>query len=101
MREVSLARYDGVLHVESAAECVHEVAAVARAEGVSIDADLILDQIEGGPPALRSSMQKDREAGRPTEIDAIGGSVLRAAVRNGLDVPTTTALVDGIRAGEL
>ena len=45
-------------------------------------------------------MQKDREAGRPTEIDAIGGSVLRAAVRNGLDVPTTQELVDGIRADE-
>jgi 2-dehydropantoate 2-reductase len=45
-------------------------------------------------------MQKDREAGRPTEIEAIGGSVLRAAARHGLDAPTTQALVDGIRAGE-
>jgi 2-dehydropantoate 2-reductase len=45
-------------------------------------------------------MQKDREAGRPTEIDAIGGSVLRAAARHGLDAPATQELVDGIRAGE-
>ena len=45
-------------------------------------------------------MQKDREAGRPTEIDAIGGSILRAAARHGLEAPTTHALVDGIRAGE-
>jgi 2-dehydropantoate 2-reductase len=67
---------------------------------VALDADAITEQIEGMPPGLRSSMQKDREAGRPTEIDAIGGSVLRAAARHGLDAPATQALVDGIRAGE-
>jgi 2-dehydropantoate 2-reductase len=45
-------------------------------------------------------MQKDREAGRPTEIDAIGGAVLRTAERHGFEAPTTQELVDGIRAGE-
>jgi 2-dehydropantoate 2-reductase len=80
--------------------CVQEVVAAARGDGVALDADAITEQIEGMPPGLRSSMQKDREAGRPTEIDAIGGSVLRAAVRHGLDAPATRALVDGIRAGE-
>jgi 2-dehydropantoate 2-reductase len=80
--------------------CVQEVVAAARGDGVALDADAITEQIEGVPPGLRSSMQKDREAGRPTEIDAIGGSVLRAATRHGLDAPATQALVDGIRAGE-
>jgi 2-dehydropantoate 2-reductase len=80
--------------------CVREVTAAARADGVGIDADALIAQIEGAPPGLRSSMQKDREAGKATEIDAIGGSVLRAAARHGLDAPTTRALVDGIRAGE-
>jgi 2-dehydropantoate 2-reductase len=47
-----------------------------------------------------NQLQKDREAGRPTEIEAIGGSVLRAAARHGLDAPTTQALVEGIQAGE-
>jgi 2-dehydropantoate 2-reductase len=60
----------------------------------------MIARIESLPPEIRSSMQKDREAGRPTEIDAIGGSVLRAAARHELDVPATQALVDGIRAGE-
>jgi 2-dehydropantoate 2-reductase len=81
-------------------ECVREVAAAARADGVMLDADEMIARLESVPPGLRSSMQKDREAGRPTEIDAIGGSVLRAAARHGLDAPTTRALVDGIRAGE-
>jgi 2-dehydropantoate 2-reductase len=80
--------------------CVREVTAAAGADGVVIDADALIEQIESAPPGLRSSMQKDREAGKATEIDAIGGSVLRAAARHGLDAPTTQALVDGIRAGE-
>jgi 2-dehydropantoate 2-reductase len=81
-------------------ECIREVAAAATADGVAVDADAMIERIESVPPELRSSMQKDREAGRPTEIDAIGGSVLRAAARHGLDAPETQALVDGIRAGE-
>jgi len=80
--------------------CVREVTAAAHADGVVIDADGLIAQIESAPPGIRSSMQKDREAGKATEIDAIGGSVLRAAARHGLDVPITRALVDGIRAGE-
>jgi 2-dehydropantoate 2-reductase len=60
----------------------------------------MIARIESLPSEIRSSMQKDREAGRPTEIDAIGGSVLRAAARHGLNAPATQALVDGIRAGE-
>jgi 2-dehydropantoate 2-reductase len=78
----------------------HEAAATARDDGAVLDPDALIAQIESLPPASRSSMQKDREAGRPTEIDAIGGAVLRAAARHGVDVPATQALVDGIRAGE-
>jgi len=80
--------------------CTREIAATAQAEGVAIDGDALVSRIEGFPSHLRSSMQKDREAGKPTEIDAIGGSVLRAAARHGLDVPTTRELVEGISAGE-
>jgi 2-dehydropantoate 2-reductase len=80
--------------------CAREVAAAAREEGVVLGPEAMIAQIESAPPGIRSSMQKDREAGRPTEIDAIGGSVLRAAARHGLETPATQALVDGIRAGE-
>ncbi|MEU1624853.1 ketopantoate reductase C-terminal domain-containing protein [Streptomyces sp. NPDC020096] len=37
------------------------------------------------------------EAGRPTELEAIAGAVLRAAERRSVDVPRTTALVAGLR----
>jgi 2-dehydropantoate 2-reductase len=81
-------------------ECVREVVAVAHGDGVVLDPEATIAQIESTPPGTRSSMQKDREAGRPTEIEAIGGSVLRAAARHGFEAPATKALVDGIRAGE-
>jgi 2-dehydropantoate 2-reductase len=81
-------------------ECVREVAATAGADGVVLDPETLIAQIESTPPGVRSSMQKDREAGKPTEIDAIGGAVLRAAARHGIDARVTQALVDGIRAGE-
>jgi 2-dehydropantoate 2-reductase len=80
--------------------CIRETAAAARKDGVAVDSEAMIARIESLPPEIRSSMQKDREAGRPTEIDAIGGSVLRAAARHGLDAPATQELVDGIRAGE-
>jgi 2-dehydropantoate 2-reductase len=81
-------------------QCIREIAAIAAAEGVVVDANGLIVAIESMPPGLRSSMQKDREAGRPTEIDAIGGAVLRTAERHGLEASATRELVDGIRAGE-
>jgi 2-dehydropantoate 2-reductase len=79
--------------------CTREIAATANAEGVATDADTLVARILGMPAELRSSMQKDREAGRPTEVDAIGGAVLRAAARHGIETPATKALVEGITAG--
>jgi 2-dehydropantoate 2-reductase len=75
--------------------CLREVAAVADAEGVAFDAVAAMSRYEQIGD-LRSSMQKDREAGRPLELDAIGGAVLRAARRHGLDAPATQELVDRI-----
>jgi 2-dehydropantoate 2-reductase len=53
--------------------------------------------LEGAPAGMRSSMQKDAAAGRPIELDAIGGTVLRAAARAGIEVPVTARLVDDLR----
>ena len=80
--------------------CVREVVAVARAEGVELDAQSIILRIETVTPEFRSSMQKDRESQRPTEIDAIGGAILRAAGRHSLEVPVTQQLVEAIGAGQ-
>jgi 2-dehydropantoate 2-reductase len=42
---------------------------------------------------MRSSMQKDVEHGRPPELDAIGGAIVRAARRHGLSAPITEGLM--------
>jgi 2-dehydropantoate 2-reductase len=76
-----------------------EVAAVARAEGALVDADRLLAWFDGAPAGMKSSMQRDAEAGRPLELDAIGGAVLRAARRRGVPAPVTERLVAALRAG--
>ena len=37
-------------------------------------------------------------AGRPLELDAIGGAIVRAARRHGQDVPVTEELIDLVRS---
>ncbi|BCB91203.1 ketopantoate reductase family protein [Phytohabitans suffuscus] len=75
-----------------------EVVAVARAAGATVDGDAVVGLFDRVPAGMRSSMQRDVEAGRPAEVDAIGGAVLRAAARHGLDVPVTRELVERLRA---
>ncbi|MER7578400.1 2-dehydropantoate 2-reductase [Kitasatospora sp. NPDC097691] len=70
-----------------------EITAVARAVGAPADVQALLTVIDRAPGAMRSSMQRDAEAGRPTELDATGGAVLRAAAAHGVAVPTLTRLV--------
>jgi 2-dehydropantoate 2-reductase len=76
---------------------VGEVAAVARAEGAPADEEQVVDFFDGVPAGMRSSMQRDAAAGRPIELDAIGGAVVRAATRHGVAVPVTARYVDELR----
>ena len=76
---------------------VREVAAVARAVGADADPDATLAFARTVPAEMRSSMQRDAEAGNPTELEAIGGAVLRAAARHGVAVPVTEDIVRRLR----
>jgi 2-dehydropantoate 2-reductase len=77
---------------------VREAAAVGTAEGAVLDLEQNLAFLRTAPASLRSSMQKDVEAGRPPEVDAIGGPILRAGHHHHIPVPVTRELVDRIRA---
>ncbi|WP_067702911.1 ketopantoate reductase family protein [Nocardia jejuensis] len=77
---------------------VRETAAVGRACGGTMEPAQILDRYNAFPAHGRSSMQRDAEAGRPLELDAIGGAVLRAAARHGIDAPFTAELVAELSA---
>lgn len=81
--------------------CVREGAAVASAEGASVDPQETIAELDAAHAELRTSMQRDIAAGREPELDAIPGSVLRAAARHGLACPTIERLaaLAGERAG--
>jgi 2-dehydropantoate 2-reductase len=77
---------------EALEACVREAAAVARAEGAAVDPSVTMAELDDAHAELRTSMQRDIAAGREPELDAIPGSVLRAAARHGLDCPTIERL---------
>jgi 2-dehydropantoate 2-reductase len=76
---------------------VGEIAAVAQAEGAAVRADDVVTFFDGIPAGMRSSMQRDAEAGNRLELDAIAGAVVRAAARHGIPVPVTTRYVDELQ----
>jgi 2-dehydropantoate 2-reductase len=85
-------------HRDEAVAVIREIVQAARADGVELDEEVAIRVLDAAPAGMRSSMQRDAEAGRPLELDAIGGAVLRAAARAGVDVPVTARLVAELRA---
>ncbi len=82
---------------EDAVALISEAVAVAGAEGVDVDGAAILKGLDALPDSMESSMQRDQAAGRPLELDALGGALLRRAHRAGVAVPVTERLVEEIR----
>jgi 2-dehydropantoate 2-reductase len=80
---------------------IEEGCAVANAEGASIPTGDPLGELTAAHATLGSSMQRDIAAGRPPELDAIPGAVLRAAARHGIECPTIERMVAliAVRAG--
>ncbi|MEU7089326.1 ketopantoate reductase family protein [Streptomyces achromogenes] len=70
-----------------------EITAVARAAGAQVSTETVLSFFDRVPDTMRSSMQRDAEAGRPLEVDAIGGAVLRAGAAHRVETPVTARLV--------
>lgn len=85
---------------DDAIALISEMAAVAKAEGASPDAGGTVRLLDAAPESFETSMQRDQAAGRPIELDAIGGAVLRHAAVAGVPVPVTTRLVEELRERE-
>ena len=78
---------------------IAEACAVGQAEGAQdVEAGVALGELELAHDTLGSSMQRDIAAGRPPELDAIPGAILRAGARHGLRCPTIERLVAMIAA---
>ena len=78
---------------------IEEGCAVGQAEGAEdVEEAIALGELEKAHDTLGSSMQRDIAAGREPELDAIPGSVLRAAGRHDLQCPVIERLVAMIAA---
>lgn len=82
---------------------VGEALAVARAYGVALDRDALLERVGMVARATaqnKSSMLQDLEKGRRTEIDAINGAVSRMGAERGVPCPVNRLLTCLVKASE-
>jgi 2-dehydropantoate 2-reductase len=79
-----------------ALQIIRECAAVGRAEGANLEenvADVVLAAQRTAPADSVNSMLADRQAGRPVEIDARNGVIVRLGRRHGIPTPANSMAV--------
>jgi 2-dehydropantoate 2-reductase len=72
---------------------IDEACAIAAADGVSLNQAAQWEILDTMPATVTTSTARDAAAGRPTELDAILGAVVRAAGRLGVGAPTLDRLL--------
>lgn len=80
-----------------------EIAAIAKAEGVTISADrfeTLKTYMDNIPPTTRSSLLIDLEQGKRIEVEALQGAAVRRAQKLGVPVPITSTLYAVLKAWE-
>lgn len=95
----------GVAHDEAVAEVmrtlVRECVAVGRAEGANLSDDLpdaVIAGYRNAAPDSINSLHADRMAGRPMELDARNGVIVRRGARHGIATPANAMVVALINA---
>lgn len=90
----------GVAHDAGVAEVmrtlVREGVAVGRAEGADLSddlADAVIDGYRAAAPDGINSLHADRLAGRPMELDARNGVIVRLGARHGIAAPANAMIV--------
>ncbi len=72
---------------------VAEACAVAAADGVTLNEAAQWEILDTMPASVTTSTARDAAAGRPTELDAILGAVVRTAKRHDVAAPTLDRLL--------
>lgn len=97
----------GVIQVEPIPELtrgiVRECIAVGRAEGATLDDGIVESVVEGArraPPDSLNSLIADRMAGRPMEIDARNGAIVRLGRKHGIPTPLNEMAVALLTAAQ-
>ncbi|HEY5806373.1 MAG TPA: 2-dehydropantoate 2-reductase [Povalibacter sp.] len=94
LKPAIIARHDGVADLMRAV--IRECIAVSRAEGAQLHdslADSIVEGYRKAPPDSVNSLHADRLAGRPMEIDARNGAIVRIGRRHGIETPLNCMIV--------
>lgn len=80
--------------------CVSEAVAVGRAQGVSLPADaveLTVAKLDALPAEMVASMLHDLNAGKPLELERLGGAVVRLGKAAGVPTPTQTFAYNALK----
>lgn len=77
-------------------DALAEAVEVAHGLGAAVDLERSRGMLLAAPDSMRSSMQKDRELGRPLELEAIGGPIVRAGRELGVPTPQTAILMSAL-----
>ena len=75
--------------------CLREIEAVGRACSIDLDADVVertMAYMESTAKDLRASMHTDLEQGRPLELEALNGAVVRLGQKANIPTPVNDIL---------
>ena len=101
LKGAGISHHDGVADLMRT--LVRECIAVGRAEGATL-ADSVPDDIVAGarraPKDAGNSMLADRRAGRPMEIDARNGVIVRLGRKHGIAAPMNALMVALLEAAQ-
>lgn len=75
---------------------VSEIVACSTAEGVPTSSLDLVRALHSVPGGMRTSLQEDLAAGRPSELDALGGALLRAGERDRVPTPAVGRIVSAL-----
>ncbi|MBW8871584.1 MAG: ketopantoate reductase family protein [Leifsonia sp.] len=77
---------------------VSEVAACSTAEGVPASELDLVRALRSVPGGMRTSLQEDLAAGAPSELDALGGALIRVGERHGIPTPALARILSALDA---
>ena len=80
--------------------CMVEIERAGRASGVSLASDIVSDTLaymESAKGAMSASMHADLMAGRPMELEALNGAVVRAGAAAGVETPINDVIYAALK----
>lgn len=77
--------------------CIREACAIANRSNAGLNPDALIATVNQMPAGMRSSMQKDVEAGNRPELDAIAGPILHGGPQYGIPALATQELAIEIK----